>query len=295
MTKTPKILTIGIIIFIIIQTFSFLFLKLAYSPTRAEADWKIPELQITIPGMDKLTQPSACPNDSSKMCVNWIGQYIAGIYRYAVGVIGILAVVVMMVGGIMWIIAGGNTSRVSEAKAWLEASITGLVLTLCSYLILVQINPALVNLKALGVGQPTAKPPTTEANYLQADKLVRDRLTANPNITINKSACQNQGQTDCTSLAYLPENAIQGIINIQQGCSCKIVITGGTEPGHQTHGPNQPIVDIRYDSLLEIYLAPQFNLPNYFIPTNITYENNNMWLLKERNPDTSVHYHINFK
>ncbi len=76
-----------------------------------------------------------------------IGEYIKSIYKYAIGAVGILAAVVLMFGGIIWITAGGSAERIGEAKAWITASLTGLILALCSYMILYTVNPNLVNFK----------------------------------------------------------------------------------------------------------------------------------------------------
>ena len=90
-----------------------------------------------------------------------IAQYIQAIYNYAVGAVGIVAAVVLMIGGVMWITAGGNTSNVSEAKSMITAALTGMVLVLVSYLMLDQINPALVDLQADIIGTPTPIPLST--------------------------------------------------------------------------------------------------------------------------------------
>ena len=76
-----------------------------------------------------------------------IAYLIRAIYDYAIGIVGILAAVVLMVGGVLWIVAGGNATQIGEAKAWIGAALTGLILALTSYLILTTVNPALVNLK----------------------------------------------------------------------------------------------------------------------------------------------------
>ncbi len=110
------------------------------------ADW----LQVKIPTA-KFSNINYCDNDSTKLCIGWIGEYVAGIYKYAIGVVGILATVVMMIGGVMWIISGGNASTIGEAKSWITASITGLLITLSSYMILYQINPELVRMKPLEI------------------------------------------------------------------------------------------------------------------------------------------------
>ena len=92
-----------------------------------------------------------------------IAQYIRAIYKYAIGIIGILAAVVLMVGGVMWIVAGGNASAIGEAKAWIGASLTGLLLALMSYLILATINPALIDLR---ISQIKTVTPVNSTNTL---------------------------------------------------------------------------------------------------------------------------------
>ncbi len=74
-----------------------------------------------------------------------IAKYIKTIYHYAIGVVGILAAVVLMFGGVLWLTAGGNPSRIENAKAWIGSSLAGLVIALASYGILYTLNPSLVN------------------------------------------------------------------------------------------------------------------------------------------------------
>jgi len=116
------------------------------------------DLQIDIPGLN-LTKGANilanCEKDEkgnpTRCSFPWIGEYVAGIYKYAIGIVGILAAVVLMIGGIIWITAGGNASRIGEAKAWIAASLSGLVIALCSYTILYYVNPSLVNFNPLGM------------------------------------------------------------------------------------------------------------------------------------------------
>jgi len=129
-------------------------LFISAKPAKAADDvWKIPELQIKFSDKIFVNRVECQKNVEGGMeCkVPWIADYIAAIYKYAIGIVGILAVVVMMFGGLVWIMSAGNTSRVGEARAWITASITGLVLVLASYTILYIINPNLVNLNFLSV------------------------------------------------------------------------------------------------------------------------------------------------
>ncbi len=152
--------------------------------------WKNPldNLQVKIPGLTytSVDQVKAnCTEQNGKKICNfpWIGEYIAGIYKYAIGIVGILAAVVLMIGGVMWIVAGGSATAIGEAKAWIGASLTGLVIALTSYVILYQVNPALVGFTGLGVQIVDIKP--EEISYtggggemgtsvIPADTAVRD-------------------------------------------------------------------------------------------------------------------------
>lgn len=78
-----------------------------------------------------------------------IGEYIIAIYKYSIGIVGMLAAVVIMYGGVRWITAGGSASGVTEAKEWIKAALTGLILTFCSYLILATVNTSLVEFKSI--------------------------------------------------------------------------------------------------------------------------------------------------
>ncbi|MFH1773194.1 MAG: hypothetical protein ABH818_02480, partial [Patescibacteria group bacterium] len=166
--KIKIILFIPIALFFIANLFCF--------PISAKADgsmpeWKMPNLQIDIGGLkEKLLKstPTACGQDeqgNARYCINWIGEYIVGIYKYAIGIVGILAAVVLMFGGAIWLTAGGNATRIGEAKAWIVASLSGLVIALSSYLILYQVNPDLLNFKPIKITvvKELPKPPMDSA------------------------------------------------------------------------------------------------------------------------------------
>lgn len=112
-----------------------------------------PNLQIKLPTLENFSPASCTGTGQNRSCsFPWIGEYISALYKYAIGVIGILAAVVLMIGGLIWLTAGGNQTRVGEAKSYIGASLTGLIIALSSYLILYQINPELTKLKPIVVG-----------------------------------------------------------------------------------------------------------------------------------------------
>lgn len=77
---------------------------------------------------------------------NWIGQYVQAWFNYLVGAIGIIAVVMVMWGGIKWIASGGNSSQIEEAKGKIKNAVVGIVLLLGAYTIFKTVNPQLLNL-----------------------------------------------------------------------------------------------------------------------------------------------------
>lgn len=84
---------------------------------------------------------------TTKVSGRTAGQYIRALYIYFVGVVGVLAVAMIMYAGFLWITAAGNATRVTQAKEQMNAAVIGLILTLTSFLLLQLINPELVKLK----------------------------------------------------------------------------------------------------------------------------------------------------
>jgi hypothetical protein len=142
-------------IYILFNILIILNLVFLAFPTQslAEADWKMPDPEIRISDKLNFTNPTECGESygNKVFCVPWIGNYINAIYQFAIGIVGILAVVTLMIGGVIWLTAGGNTSRVGEAKNWIGASISGLVIALASYMILYYVNPDLTIFKPIRV------------------------------------------------------------------------------------------------------------------------------------------------
>lgn len=78
---------------------------------------------------------------------NIAGRYIRALYVYFVGIVGVLAVVMIMYAGFLWITAAGNSSKITEAKEHMNGAVIGVILALTSFLLLQLINPELVALR----------------------------------------------------------------------------------------------------------------------------------------------------
>lgn len=97
-----------------------------------------PRLEIPIPSVT-----------FSGATLNYIGEYIAGVYKYLLGIAGALAATVMIIGGFQYLTAGGDKSRVDAGKRRIGDALVGLILAFGSYALLYAINPRLVTFEAL--------------------------------------------------------------------------------------------------------------------------------------------------
>ncbi len=85
-----------------------------------------------------------------------IQQTVAQIIRVAMGLLGIVAVVIILIGGFTWMTAGGNDEKVGEAKKWIFSGIIGLAIILSAYALATFVLESLVT--ATTTGDPYATP-----------------------------------------------------------------------------------------------------------------------------------------
>lgn len=75
-----------------------------------------------------------------------IANWVKAVYLFGMGIIGVLAVAVIIFAGIQYTSSVGNPEVISQAKAKIAAAIAGLLLILLSYTILYTLDPRLVKL-----------------------------------------------------------------------------------------------------------------------------------------------------
>lgn len=83
-----------------------------------------------------------------------LGQCVVSIYNYALAIVGIVALVVFIWGGLEYFLAAGNITKAEKGRERIQAAILGIILLFSSYIILYTINPDLVkgSFKLLGIG-----------------------------------------------------------------------------------------------------------------------------------------------
>jgi|GEM_PF-3119010 hypothetical protein len=219
----PKKFIKLIAFFIILHFFCSLFLifpiKKAAAANESMPKLTMPNLQIKIPKL-QLTSSSTikCKEKDEKgnsICkLPWIGEYISAIYKYAIGIVGILATVVMMIGGLIWLTAGGNQTRIGEAKSWITASVSGLVIALCSYLILYQINPELINLKPIKVAVVIKGDEITPGTL--SELKARSQLNTQLNFINVRPACRSGQTIGCVTLSGIRQETIDELSKLRK-------------------------------------------------------------------------------
>ncbi len=182
------------------------FLGRCRSPQDVEAGnslpkFTMPNLSVNIPGLIKFTQPDFCPGtNDTKICISWIGQYIGALVNYLTTIVGIIAVITMMIGGVRWLTAAGNSAAINDAKSWVLNSLAGLALTLCAYILLATISPNLVQFGPLQV------------TWLQGISLLNNKTGG--------GACANG---ECSQIDEAATNNSSGI----SGAIIKSILVGG--------------------------------------------------------------------
>ncbi len=124
--------------------------KLVAAP--AEPKFKLPDyvFQIPIPGFSGLSKPVCTTEGGVESCgISWISDYVFAIYTYGLTVVGVIAVLILMAAGLLWIVSGGDSGKINQAKGMIMGSVTGLLLIVGMNLLLSYINPDLVNRKML--------------------------------------------------------------------------------------------------------------------------------------------------
>jgi hypothetical protein len=119
-------------------------------PGEEEADYIVPDLLVDIPGFDGFSTPTRSTDDS-QTSVNFLAEYINAVYGWILGAAALVAVVMMMLGGLQYVLARGKSKYIEKAKTRITNAITGMVLLLAAYNIAFLIDPRLTNLEAIGV------------------------------------------------------------------------------------------------------------------------------------------------
>jgi len=186
--------------------------------------------------------------------------YIIAIYKLGLAIVTLSAVLMISIGGFLYLTSAGNTSSMGTAKGIIFDAVIGLVIALSSWVLLNVINPDLttITLQPITTGIRPVTPvipvtPTLPSGAVYTHSEAKGKL-ANWNIPVTSSGnCSDQNNPACTSLEGIPKSTIDNIIKLKHASGCEVTVTGGTETGHVSHGTGKPVVDVSQDTCLFNY------------------------------------------
>ncbi|MFA5360725.1 MAG: pilin [Candidatus Paceibacterota bacterium] len=136
-----------IIIYFLLFSFSFSVFSHYPMPALAEDATTTPEADLSEPTFEVIQFDYQ----------TGIGEFIKYIIKWAFRVAGLLAFIMIVYAGFLYLTAGGNTEQQKEAQSRIFDAIIGIILLFSFWLILYTINPDI-----LGAKVPTVQPPTEE-------------------------------------------------------------------------------------------------------------------------------------
>ncbi|MFA5386471.1 MAG: hypothetical protein WC297_02315 [Candidatus Paceibacterota bacterium] len=170
-----------------------------------------------------------------------LGALIKQIYLITLGLVGVLALGIIVFGGIQYSMSAGDPTRQKDARDRITQALWGVILLLAAFLILNTINPDLIKLEEPSFGTIITASSTGElidttnpATSL-TEQQIRSKL-ASWGITVWESC------PGCTKVSCLRQNTINELGDLAKHCQnaihhgtqdCPITLTGGCEQtGH---------------------------------------------------------------
>lgn len=156
--------------------------------------------QTTIPGVFDASKEVALKDGDT----SYLAHMIKSLYEYGIGIAGILAAIMLMAGGVVWLSSAGSSEKISQAKNLMSGSIIGLVILFGSWMMLRTINPELVDFRIRDVRTinqtamnfcESSKGPINYAQFNE-DKTATDKdgKILNGSVCSKNETCYNYGK-----------------------------------------------------------------------------------------------------
>jgi hypothetical protein len=191
---------------------------------------KSPGISIKIPGLDFSNINK--PDEQGYLYIPWIAEYMTALYKFALGIVSVIAVIMIIVQGARIVTSGGGQQKTDAYKKILQA-IVGLFIAWGSYAILYNVNPDLVKFNALKV------------KYVTPAAL--EDIVDSPNTDLNSSSgggvAGNCNSYDNLFQKYAPclktdWKIMKAIASVESGCNPTIGNSSGYMGMGQTNVKN---------------------------------------------------------
>ncbi|MDA3803039.1 MAG: pilin [Patescibacteria group bacterium] len=173
--KIKKINKLLILSFFLIAFFVIPFIT--FSATTGSNNFQTikftPQIEFPNTGINTTTALSGQPSSDGVISSNLLSIYITAIYKYGLSVAGILAAIMLMGAGVIWLTSGGDSGKINKAKSLITGSIIGMFLLFGSYIILNTVNPNLIELKPIDLSTITRLDGLVCCHFEKGQKIVR--------------------------------------------------------------------------------------------------------------------------
>ena len=184
-------------------------------------------------GVDIGLEFSTPTKEGEKLSINFIGEYITAVYSWLIGIAVVFAVVIVIVGGIQYMVSGGSKQGVTELKKRIGNALIGLVLLLGSYVILYTTNPQLTFFEPLRVDYVAfVELPLEEQADLAVDPNV-EKLCDNIESCKDWCTLTSDGTDQAALEGELPSLATNGMASPDELVSISGI--NGLETSHSGH------------------------------------------------------------
>jgi hypothetical protein len=176
--------------------------------------------QVAIPSPDDTGSFNKAYTFKNNGTIEPIGLLIKDIMKYLIGICGILGTIMLMYGGFLYIISGGQGKLITDAQNHIVSAIVGIVLAATSYLILATVNPDLVNLKATKINTIQASGCCISDSTCSATKEKTDCKNSSDFIkggTCTENKCSDPNTADTSGICYIPAAGC-GTANSEAAC-----------------------------------------------------------------------------
>ena len=190
----------------------------------------IPKLNVDLPGFTE--ELFNVVESGGYLEINFLGEYVVAWYRWLIGAGTIIATVMIMIGGVEYML-GKGMGQVTSAKNRIRHAVIGLVLLLGSYTILYSVNPQLTFFEPLRVDYVAfVELPLEEQADLAVDPNV-EKLCDNIESCKDWCTLTSDGTDQAALEGELPSLATNGMASPDELVSISGI--NGLETSHSGH------------------------------------------------------------
>lgn len=117
------------------------------STTEADETYPVPQLGIDIPGLEF----TPAYKEGGEVTSNYLGEYIQAALNFVFPAASLLAIVIMMIGGIEYILARGDPGKITTATTHLKQAVTGIILLFGAFTIAQVVDPNFLTYDSINV------------------------------------------------------------------------------------------------------------------------------------------------